>query len=147
MSEQTAAVGRTCRFLSHGERPESTPCGRSRRAAAVNTTGVPTSSIRREVGPSGSHIHAQLIGQSSAGKFGPALTADAFGHHACDEITEIRVLVGGANIVARLQIAHCRQHLRGRQVVRHVYPVVARQAGMMAEQIAHRDAVACDGVM
>jgi 2-polyprenyl-6-methoxyphenol hydroxylase-like FAD-dependent oxidoreductase len=30
------------------------------------------------------HIHVQLIGQSSAGKFRPTLTADAFGRHACD---------------------------------------------------------------
>jgi hypothetical protein len=34
------------------------------------------------------------VGQSSKGKFRPTLTADAFGHDAGNEITEVRVLMG-----------------------------------------------------
>jgi hypothetical protein len=82
-----------------------------------------------------------------AGKFGPTLTANAFGHHACDDITEIQVLEGAANVVAWLQIAHCRQHLRGRQITGHPNPIMVRQPGMMTEQIAYRNAVGRDGVM
>jgi DNA-directed RNA polymerase specialized sigma24 family protein len=54
-----------------------------------------------------------LVSQSSAGEFGPTLTADAFGYHACNKIAEVQILEGAANVVARLQLTHCRQHLRG----------------------------------
>jgi hypothetical protein len=93
------------------------------------------------------HVHVQPVGQPGAGKFGPALTADAFSHHACDEIAEIVILEGAAKVLARLQITQRRQHLRGRQVGGHVNPVVPRQPGMVAEQIANGDAVGGDGVM
>jgi hypothetical protein len=58
------------------------------------------------------HLHVQPVRQC-AGEFGPALTADALGHHTCDKVAEVRVLEGVANVVARLEIAHRRQHLGG----------------------------------
>jgi hypothetical protein len=89
----------------------------------------------------------QLVSQPGTGEVAPALAADAFGHQAGDEIAKVLILKAAANVVARLQVAHGRQHLRRRPIARHVNPVVARQAGMMAKQIAHRDPVGRNSVM
>jgi hypothetical protein len=82
-----------------------------------------------------------------AGKFGPTLTANAFGHHPCDEITEIQVLEGAANVRrltpnSALPPAFARATDHRTSKSNH-----GAAAGMLTEQIAYRNAVGRDGVM
>ena len=68
----------------------------------------------------------------TTGSGNPTLTADAFGQHACDQITEIEVLEGAANVVARLQIAA-------------LPPAFARVTDRLASKSSHGAAAGNDG--
>ena len=77
--------------------------------------------------------HAKRREDAFAGEVLPGLAGDALGHHARGHVSKVLILIGLADVAARLQMPHRRQHLSGRQIARYPDPVVARQAALVTE--------------
>jgi hypothetical protein len=90
--------------------------------------------------------HAEPIRQPGANEGFVAPAAHSLDEEAGDVVAEIVVLPGGADIAAQLEVAHRAEHLGGRAVAREMHPIVAGQAGLVAQQIAHGGPVRCHRV-
>ena len=91
--------------------------------------------------------HLQFVREPGADEFLITLAANALGDEAGDVIGEIVVLKFGPDIPGRLEVTQGRHHLGAREIAGNPDPVVAGQAGMVAEQVAHRDALGRDRIV
>jgi len=86
--------------------------------------------------------HAERIGQPRADEGLVTLSAQALDDEAGNVVAEVVVLPGRAQIAARVQVPHRAHELGRRAIARHMHPVVPRQSGLMAQQVAHRHPLA-----
>ena len=83
--------------------------------------------------------HAKLVGQPCAYEGLIALSAEPLDEEASDVVAKIAVLPGRADIAAQFEMPHEAQHLRSHAIARNMHPVMARQSGLMTQEVAHRD--------
>ena len=91
--------------------------------------------------------HLQFVRQPGPDEFLITLAADALDNDAGGVIGEIVVLKFGPDIPRRLEVTEGRHHLGAREIAGNPDPVVAGQAGMVAQQVAHGDALGRDRIV
>ena len=84
-------------------------------------------------------MHSQWRQDTLAREILPRLAGNLFSNHASGHIAEILVLIGLADIAARLEELHCCQHLLCRPIAGHPDPVVTWQPAAVTQQVDNRD--------